>query len=289
MLIDHLRLARPEQWVKNVFLFAGLIFSREFRSPASILQSLFAFAVFCVLSSAGYILNDIIDSKEDLLIGSKAKRPLAAKKVMPGTAIALAIILIAAGLAGAFLVNRFFLHFAAMYVLLSVSYSMFLKHIVILDVLVISVGYVLRAVAGAAAISVEISAWLILCTFLVALFIILSRRRAEIMLLGDAAVQHRKVLFQYSVVLLDKMIAVSASACLVSYCIYTLAPGTVDKFHTTNMIYTIPFVVYGLFRYLYIADRKTGADAPSRALVTDIPLISSLFLWGLACVLILSL
>jgi 4-hydroxybenzoate polyprenyltransferase len=163
-----------------------------------------------------------------------------------------------------------------------------IKNIVILDVLFVAVGYVLRAIAGAVVISVEISSWLLLCTLLIALFLAISKRRTEIVLLGERATKHRKILSQYSLALLNQMIAIVTAACIVAYCLYTLAPETVGKFGTRNLIFTIPFVIYGIFRYLYITFQRVETDIPERVLLRDLPLQLCLLGWIVSCVLILA-
>jgi len=284
---DYLRLLRPQQWIKNIFLFAGLIFSRQFHNFQSVLLSVFAFFIFSMLSSGGYVFNDIADYEEDRINPRKSKRPLAANRIKKDTAWIIAFILVIGALILASFVNKRFFYICAGYIIMMISYSLFVKHIVILDVLFVAVGYVLRAIAGAVAIKVEISSWLIVCTFLLALFIVASKRKVEIVLLGETATKQRKVLLQYSVELLNQMVVIATAACIVSYCIYTLAPETITKFHTKNLIFTIPFVVYGLFRYLFIAEKKSGGDMPAQTVISDIPLLISVFLWGFLCILIL--
>lgn len=284
---DFLKLLRAEQWVKNIFIFAGLIFSREFHRPEKIGITFLGFIIFSFLSSAGYIINDIIDRAEDRQINTKMNRPIAAGRIKIGYALILSLVLIFLSLASAYFVNKNFFYVALIYIGLSILYSLLIKYLVILDVLTIAVGYVLRSVAGAVIINVDISSWLILCTFLLALFIILSKRKAEILILGSDAVKHREVLSHYSVDLLNHMITIAISACIVAYCIYTLSLDTVSKFHTRNLVFTIPFVIYGLFRYLYLIEKKTGTDMPNRALIGDLPMIINFALWGIACILIL--
>ena len=287
-MIEYIRLLRPRQWFKNVFVFAGLIFSRHFFYPESIERSVFAFLVFSVLSSSGYIINDILDFREDRAHPLKSKRPIAAGKIGRGQAAFLAVLLFAISLVVAFLLSVNFFYVCVVYTMLITCYSFGIKNIVILDVLFVAIGYVLRAIAGAVVITVEISSWLLLCTLLIALFLAISKRRTEIVLLGDEATKHRKILSQYSLGLLNQMIAVVTAACIVAYCLYTLAPETVSKFGTRNLIFTVPFVIYGIFRYLYITYQKVETDIPERALLNDIPLQLCLLAWIISCVLILA-
>lgn len=273
--------------MKNVFIFAGLIFSRQFYYIESITTAVAAFIVFCALSSAVYILNDVFDFEEDAVHPTKRHRPIAAGKIKRTTAVILSVIIGIITLYAAHFINARFLSICLLYTVMMIIYSVVVKHIIILDVLFVAVGYVLRAIAGAVAISVEISAWLLLCTLLFALFLVVSKRRTEIVLLGDDATRHRKTLDQYSVDILDQMIAIVTSACIVSYCLYTLAPETVAKFNTKNLIFTVPFVVYGIFRYLYITYKRTEAAVPEQALLTDMPLLVCFVLWVVVCVVIL--
>jgi 4-hydroxybenzoate polyprenyltransferase len=214
-------------------------------------------------------------------------RPIAAGKVPRGRAAVIAFILLLISFLGAFALGDNFFYVCLIYFGLIVLYSTVLKNIVILDVLAVAMGYVFRAIAGAVVINVEISSWLLLCTLLVALFLVISKRRTEIVLLGDGATKHRKILSHYSLGLLNQMIAIVTAACIVAYCLYTLAPETVSKFGTRNLIYTVPFVIYGIFRYLYITYQKIEADIPERVLISDLPLQICLVLWVVTCILIL--
>jgi len=281
----YLRLLRPQQWIKNIFVFAGLIFSRQFHDATSLLRSAGAFIVFSLLSSGGYIINDVLDYREDRFSPAKSKRPVASGAIARGRALGLGILLIAVSVALSFFINRYFLVVGLVYLALMVLYSLKVKQVVLLDVLFVAIAYVLRSVAGAVAIKVEISSWLIVCSFLLALFMVLTKRRGE--MLGENARNQRKVLAYYSTELLDQLIVIAVSACIVSYCIYTLAPETVIKFHTKKLVYTVPIVIYALFRYLYISREKAGSAMPDRLLFTDAPLLISVILWAGACILLL--
>jgi 4-hydroxybenzoate polyprenyltransferase len=284
---DLVILIRPRQWIKNVFVFAGLIFSRHFFFPASIAKSVAAFLLFCVLSSGIYILNDVFDLEEDKMHPNKKQRPIAAGKITRRAGVMLATGCIAAALVGAYFTASSLFYTCIIYTVLMVVYSAVVKHIIILDVLFVSVGYVLRAIAGAVVIRVEISPWLLLCTLLLALFLAISKRRSEIIRLGEQAVQHRKTLSRYSISLLNQMIGIVTSACIVSYCLYTLAPETTAKFGSASLIYTIPFVIYGIFRYLYLTFTSTDAESPEKILTKDLPLQFCLVLWAGICIVIL--
>lgn len=286
-MTEYLRLLRPRQWLKNVFVFAGLIFSRQFFYPDSIEKSIYAFVVFCLLSSSGYIINDILDYKEDRVHPVKSKRPIAAGKISRGQAAVVGALLLVLSLCSAYLLGAKFSYVCLIYLTVTVLYSTAIKNIVILDVLFVAIGYVLRAIAGATVIEVEISSWLLLCTLLIALFLAVSKRRTEIVLLDEGATKHRRILSQYSLGLLNQMIAAVTAACIVAYCLYTLAPETVAKFGTRNLIFTVPFVIYGIFRYLYITYQKIEADIPEKALISDLPLQVCLVLWIVTCLVIL--
>lgn len=275
---------RPEQWTKNLLVFAALLFARRLFDPAAVLQALAAFAIFCGLSGAVYLLNDVSDRESDRQHPVKRHRPIAAGHVSAPTAVAWALVLIALGLALAFWLQTGFGITAAAYLVLQAAYTRVLKHVVILDVMAIAFGFVLRAVAGGLIIGVPISDWLVICTILLALFLGLSKRRHELTLLAAGAAGHRRILEEYDPYLLDQMIAVVAAATLVAYIIYCLSPETTARFGTHWLVLTVPFPIYGLFRYLYIVHRKDGGGNPSEMLLTDRPLLSCVGLWGLTVV-----
>lgn len=275
---------RPEQWTKNLLVFAALLFARRLFDPAAVLQALAAFAIFCGLSGAVYLLNDVSDRESDRQHPVKRHRPIAAGDVSAPTAVAWALVLIALGLSLSFWLQTGFGMAAAAYLVLQAAYTRVLKHVVILDVMAIAFGFVLRAVAGGLVIGVPISDWLVICTILLALFLGLSKRRHELTLLAAGAAGHRRILEEYDPYLLDQMIAVVAAATLVAYIIYCLSPETTARFGTQWLVLTVPFPIYGLFRYLYIVHRKDGGGNPSEMLLTDRPLLSCVGLWGLTVV-----
>jgi 4-hydroxybenzoate polyprenyltransferase len=282
LAFNLIRSLRPGQWTKNLLVFAGLLFGRRLFDPAAVMDATAAFAIFCALSGAVYLVNDIADRDIDRRHPLKAQRPLASGALPVSVAVAAAIILIVGGLAGAFVINVQFGWVAAGYLALLVLYSLTLKHIVILDVLTIAIGFVLRAVAGAFAIDVEISQWLLVCTILLALFIALAKRRHELVLLADGATGHRPILGEYSAYLLDQMIAVVTASTLVAYIFYTISPETQEKFGTALLELTIPFPIYGIFRYLYLVHRREGGGSPAELLLTDRPLLTCVALWALS-------
>jgi len=283
-----LALLRPRQWSKNLVVFAGLIFAQELRSSRLVWESIAAFALFCLASSAVYILNDIVDREQDACHPVKRLRPIASGAVAVPTAAVLALALGGSALGMGLWLGKSFALVLAGYVALIVAYSLLLRNVIILDVMAIAAGFVLRAVGGAVAIQVEISPWLIVCTTLLALFLGLSKRRGELVAVGEEnAVAHRPLLAEYSPSLLDQMIGIVAAATIVSYALYTMWPATVEKFHGHNLALTIPFVLYGMFRYLYLVHRKGEGGSPENVLLTDKPLALNIVLWVIAVVAII--
>jgi len=282
----HLALAflvslRPRQWVKNLFVFAGVIFSQQLLTP-QILPALVAFAIFCGLSGAIYLFNDVADADKDRLHPSKRLRPIASGALPLGAALGFGVLLLALCLTAAFRLSLGFGFVALCYGALLTSYSVWLKHVVIVDVLTVAAGFVLRAVAGAVAVDAEISGWLLICTILIALFLGLGKRRHEYRSLTGDAAAHRPILADYSEGFLDQMISVVTASTLTTYALYTMAPETVAKFHTRLLPLTLPFVLYGIFRYLYLLYRRDLGGNPSDLLVTDRGLLLDALLWMLA-------
>jgi 4-hydroxybenzoate polyprenyltransferase len=272
---------RPRQWVKNLFVFAGLVFAqRLFTADVAVAGA--AFVVFCALSGAIYLLNDVADRERDRLDPRKRRRPIAAGRLGVGAAVATALALIVLGLAAGAALGPAFLLTATAYVALLAAYSAWLKHVVIVDVLAVASGFVLRAVAGAVAIDVAMSGWLLICTILLALFLALGKRRYEYLTLGGDAAAHRPILAEYSPALLDQMIAVVTASTVTAYALYTMSPETVAKFRTHLLPATLPFVLYGIFRYLYLLYRRQLGGQPSELLLADPPLLVNAILWVLA-------
>lgn len=270
---------RPRQWTKNLLVFAALIFSQNLSNLPMVSDATIAFIIFCFLSGSVYTLNDLLDIKQDRTHPKKSQRPLASGKLQPPVAIISGSILVVLSLANAFWLNTNFGFIALGYFILQIAYSTALKHVVILDVLAVSIGFVLRAIAGAEVINVPISSWLLVCTILLALFLSLGKRRHEIILLEDNAADHRKILFEYSPALLDQMISVVTASTVVAYALYTMSAETINKFHTDNLKYTIPFVLYGIFRYLYLIHQKSEGGSPEKILLNDRPLLINIILY----------
>jgi 4-hydroxybenzoate polyprenyltransferase len=278
---------RPEQWTKNLFVFAGVLFGGRLLQAAALWRALGAFAVFCAVSGAVYLFNDLADREADQRHPLKRMRPIASGHLSPRTAAVAAVLLGAGGIAAATLLQPMLGLVTGAYVALLILYSAALKHLVIVDVLTIAAGFVLRAVAGAIAVDVPIGHWLLICTTLLALFLALSKRRHELVLLGDGAISHRRILEEYSPYLLDQMIAVVTASTLIAYTLYTVSPDTAERLGTDRLGLTIPFVLYGIFRYLYLVHQKRGGGSPAAMLLTDVPLLACVALWTLSVALIL--
>lgn len=279
MVLLVVRSMRPYQWTKNLFLFAGLIFSQNLLHGPLILRTVLAFCTFCLLTGGVYIINDVIDKKEDRLHPSKKNRPIASGRVSVAWALATALCSIIVSLLLSFRLSVDFGVIAAIYVILMTGYSLLLKRVVILDVLIISAGFILRVVAGTVLIGVTISSWLLTCTIFLSLCLALGKRRCELSLVHSGSEGHRDVLQRYSLPFLDQLIAVVTASTLLSYALYTMSEATVEKFGSEKLIFTIPFVVYGLFRYLYLIYVKSEGGDPGKDLFTDRGLLLDVILW----------
>ena len=269
---------RPRQWVKNLFVFAGLMFSQQLFTPQA-WRAVAAFALFCGLSGAIYLLNDVADAEKDRLHPVKRRRPVASGALPRGAALVIGLALLAGSLAVSFLLGAQFGLVALGYGVLLTTYSVWLKHLVILDVLTVAVGFVLRAVAGAVAVDADISGWLLICTVLIALFLALGKRRHEYLTLHGDAAAHRPILAEYSEGFIDQMIAVVTASTVTAYALYTMSPETVAKFHTRLLPLTLPFVLYGIFRYLYLLYRRELGGNPSDLVLSDRALLLNSVLW----------
>jgi 4-hydroxybenzoate polyprenyltransferase len=278
---------RPGEWIKNTFVFAGLVFSRQLTDPPAVIASVTAFAIFCALAGAVYLINDVSDQERDRQHPRKRERPIASGGLSPQVALSTAALLTVAGLAGAWMLGTTFGAIATTYLALLALYSGPLKHIVIIDVLTIAIGFVLRVAAGAVAVGVPMSHWLLVCTILLAMFLGLSKRRHELTLLADGATGHRRILQEYSPYLLDQMIGVVTASTLMAYVFYATSEETAEKFGTSLLGLTIPFPLYGIFRYLYLVHQREGGGSPAELLLNDRPLLACVALWGIAVVVII--
>ena len=283
-MIELLRLMRPHQWVKNAFVFTGLLFGHAWHDVHLVTQVMLAFCAFCLLSSAIYIVNDMVDLEQDRQHPVKRLRPLAARKIQQSAAIILALLLAVVGLSLAYGASPSVLIILIAYALMNIAYSLWLKHVVILDVFIIATGFMLRILVGTLGVGIPPSQWLLLCGLMVTLFLGFSKRRAEINALSDDKTAHRKVLEHYSPVLLDKMIGITAAGLIMSYSLYTMSPETLRIHGTGNLIYTVPFVMYGVFRYIYLLHHQSRGGDPSRDLVRDPHLFIVVAAWLVATI-----
>jgi len=287
-MFELLRLMRPHQWVKNTFVFTGLLFGHAWHDPQLVTQAVTAFIAFCLTSSAIYTINDIVDIEQDKQHPSKCKRPLAAGSASISAAFILAALLALPGFVLAYAASPAVLIIQAGYALMNIAYSLWLKHVVILDVFIIATGFMLRILAGTLGIGIPPSQWLLLCGLMVTLFLGFTKRRAEIIALTDDKNAHRKVLEHYSPVLLDKMIVITAAGLIMSYSLYTMNADTIRIHGTANLIYTVPFVMYGVFRYIYLLHHQNQGGDPSHDLVRDPHLIIVVGAWLAATILMIA-
>ncbi len=278
---------RPRQWSKNVFVLAGIVFAGRLFDRRAELRVLACLALFCAASSAVYLANDVADRKIDAHHPLKSARPIASGRLAVPVASIAAAALAGASLAGAWALNRATLAIVAGYLASTFAYSAGLRRVFLLDVMIVAAGFVLRAAAGAACIDAEISPWLLVCSFLLALFLALGKRRAELVLLGEDASAHRPALGHYSVPLLDSWLTALAGAAIVSYALYTQSPRTIEHFGTTNLLYTVPFVIYALFRYQHHVVREDAGGDPGGLLAQDRALWIALLGWGITAAIVI--
>ena len=283
-----LRLLRPQQWVKNVFLIAPLIFSKHLFNPDYLLTTVLALVVFSLVSSSVYIINDIADREADRQHPIKKNRPIASGQIsIPQAVVTFLVILAAVVLAGRNLDLKFQL-VVLIYFVLNLSYSFGMKRVILVDVFVIAAGYMLRVLAGAYAIAVLISPWLVLCTLFVSVFLAISKRRGELMLAKNTVgYVGRAVLQQYDMALIDQLMTIAAAGMAISYALYTVAERTVTIFGTDNLIFTTVFVLFGIFRYLFLVRRKENDDNPAHVLITDWAMVFNVIAWFASCIVII--
>jgi len=285
--MDLLEAMRPRQWSKNVFVFAGIVFAGRLFEVRAELRVLAVFFVFCAAASSVYLANDIADRASDAHHPVKRLRPIASGRLSPRAAGLASAALAIAALAGAAVLNLGTLAITVAYLVSTLAYSFGLKQVFLLDVMIVAAGFVLRAAVGAAAIDAEISPWLLVCSFLLALFLALGKRRAEMVLLGEAASNHRPALGEYSLPLVDSWLTALAGAAIVSYALYTQSPRTVEHFGTTSLLYTVPFVIYALFRYQNHVMRLDAGGDPGSLLVQDRGLWLALLGWAVTAAVVI--
>jgi 4-hydroxybenzoate polyprenyltransferase len=284
-VVGLLRACRPKQWSKNLLLFFGLIFALKLSDLLLVERAVAAFAVFCLASSGVYLFNDVADVDRDRLHPTKRFRPLAAGVISPAQAIALGVVLFAVSIVVGFSLGLTFGMLTVLYIAMNAAYSARLKHVVLIDVFVLAAGFVVRAAAGAVVIGVPISPWLYVCTILASLFLALGKRRSELVLLSEGAGNHRRILDEYSIPLLDQLVVIVTSAMVMAYSLYTFSAENLPSDH--SMMLTLPFVLYGLFRYMYLMHQRNGGGSPDEALLGDKPLLGSAVLWLLSAIAIL--
>lgn len=278
-----LRALRPRQWIKNLALFAPLLFAGKAFLPSAVLRATVAFGAFSLVASGVYVFNDWRDREQDRLHPEKKRRPIAAGEIGLGGAVALTIACVGAGLVLAAWLGRDFTAIVGGYLSLQLLYTLWLKQVVLVDVMLIAVGFVLRVIAGSVAISVPVSNWLFLCTMLLALFLGFGKRRQELSALKGDATSHRAALSHYSTGLLDQLTAITAAACIVGYGLYAVSAETVARIGSDGLKYTVPFVIFGIFRYLYLVHQRGLGGSPERVLLSDGPLLVDVALFTLLC------
>jgi len=287
MISALVKLARPAHWLKNGIIILALIFAGEMADPQKVELAFIAVAIFCLLSSAVYTFNDLIDREVDRKHPLKKQRPIASGQVSSGTAIFIILILIGIALISAKMINPNFFAISVIFLVLNLLYTLWLKNIVIIDVMMVALSFVVRAYAGAFAIEVPASKWMLINTLLLALFLGFGKRRHELVFLEHEAAAHRRILVKYSPYLLDQLIAVVTPSVLVMYMLYSFSTEVSLKLGTQNLFTTIPFVVYGIFRYLYLIHKEEKGGSPTRVLISDRPILITVILWLMTTILVL--
>jgi len=281
MVISLIKLLRPKQWIKNFFVFAPLVFSRHIFDLSYLIPSLGAFVVFSLMSSAVYIINDILDVESDRAHPKKRYRPIAAGEVSVRQALIFMAILCAVIAGLLVFMKPLFAGVIVLYFITNLLYSLRIKNIVLLDVFFISFGFMLRVLGGAAAIGVVVSSWMILTTIFISLFLAISKRRGELssIISIENVERQRKVLKEYDIPFADQLNTIAAAGTIISYALYTVSERTVFTFGTEKLIYTTPFVIYGIFRYMYLMHRKNAGESPTTIVTKDIPIIVNVLMW----------
>lgn len=287
MIKDYLKLIRVPQWIKNFFVFVPLLFSLHLFDKDYFFTSLNAFIVFSLASSFVYVVNDMIDIEADKAHPKKKNRPLPSGRIKKSSALILAIVLLLIVLFSYFFFNAQFISFLYGFLILNILYSFYLKHIVILDIFSIAAGFSIRVLAGAAVIEVPVSSWLILTTMFISLFLGVMKRHSELVQVADANKVTRKVLAEYSINFTNQMATVAASGVIICYALYTVSQRTVSVFNTENLIYTTPFVVFGIFRYMYLEYQNNQGENTTQVMMTDIPMIVTVICYAIVTVLII--
>ncbi len=282
MLKASIRLLRPKQWTKNIFVFTALVFSRKLLDPNSFLLAFRGFFAFSFTASFIYVMNDIADREQDRLHPHKKLRPIASGEISLPSAFAIAALLLT--LIGIFVwgLDRRFMFCIAVYLVMNLAYSFYLKNVVLIDVFVIAIGFMLRVIGGAFVIDVARSSWLILTTMFLSLFLGVAKRRGELVAMGDSNTHTRKVLRHYSVEFVEQLTTICAGGFIFSYALYTVSERTVAMFGTENLIFTTPFVLYGIFRYLYLLHKKQLGENPTDDLLTDVPMLLNFAAYAVA-------
>jgi 4-hydroxybenzoate polyprenyltransferase len=287
-IIGAFRILRPSQWLKNVFIFAPLIFAKHLFDLPYIQREIFAFLGFCLVSSIIYIVNDIFDREADRLHPVKRNRPYASGVIGIPAIIIILVVLIALTIFLIPFLHLYFWYTVIIYAFLNFTYSFGLKRIVLIDIFIVAAGFMLRVFAGVFAIEVEISSWLILCTLFISVFLAVSKRRGELILSSTSeSFNSRPVLKQYDLAFIDQIMTIAASGVAISYALYTVADRTVSIFKTENLIFTTVFVLFGIFRYILLVRNKKTEDNPMRLLLSDPPMVVNIFIWFIVCIIII--
>lgn len=285
--MDYIKILRIKHWIKNLFVFAGIVFSLNLFDFSLVVKNVYTFFSFSLASSFIYIINDLFDRKKDRMHPLKKNRPIASGNISPLFAVFYSLIPLIASLILGYFVNISVLIIILLYVVINFFYSFNFKHIVILDVMIIAIGFVLRVLAGIYATEVEASSWILLTTLVVSMFLGFGKRRSEIQQLEEVYHHHRPVLMHYSIQLLDYMIIVSITLSIITYSLYTIDDATIIKFGSNNLMYSVPFVIFGLFRYMYLIFKKNGGSDPADIVIKDKYIIVSVVLWFITILFIL--